>query len=96
MVDLGPPSKFSGRQNETQNRPSAAKLSKICMVLFAGGEFHSRLVFPKTNIITVPFGPSGFEKVICSIGIGSFFVCSSVLFVIQVFIIIKNSEDVDR
>ena len=64
MVDLGTPSKSSGRQNGTQYRPSGAELSKSAISVCGGGGFASQLVFPETIMITVPFGPGGFEKVI--------------------------------
>ena len=41
-----------------------------------GGGFCSRPVFPETMVVTVPFGPSGFLKVMFSMQIGSFYVFS--------------------
>ena len=49
------------------------------MKLSGCGGFFSRPAFPETMVVTVPFGPSGFQKVIVSMQIGSFPVFSDFL-----------------
>ena len=56
-----PLSKSSGRQNGTHNRQLS---KKMFMNVSAGGGFYSRPAFPETIVITVPFRPSVFQKVI--------------------------------
>ena len=53
------------------------------------GGFCSRPVLPETIVITVPFEPRGFLKVICSMLIGSFYVllCVSLCYVLYPILI---------
>ena len=71
----------AGNLDGIQNRPSGAKLSKSPMIVSAGGGFFSRPAFPETTVMTVPFGPSDFEKVILVDG-DWFIFCFSVCYLL--------------
>ena len=80
MIDVGTPFKIQWAPTWDPTSTKWRQIATQIRAIFRPWScFCSRPIFLETIIITLPFGPTGFEKVTCSMEIGSFsvFLCAS-------------------